>query len=126
MESPTASDTAVVARRRGQSSKLYLMIFGVIAISLLLVSVSMAVYNSSGAAQLDLSGPGFKDVQKKVQEENDSTSYQDSGSLDKTAFDDFRKMYDERMKAVTAINGFDPAAASSDSFNLTPAEQAVD
>ena len=123
MEPPATSDTTVVVRRRGQSSKLYLMICGVIAISLLLVSVAMAVYNSSGAAQLDLSGPGFKDVQKKVQEEKDTSSYQDSGSLDKAAFDDFRKMYDERMKAVTAINGFDPAAASSDSFNLTPVEQ---
>ena len=112
---------AAVRPLRGRN-KLYLLIFGVVAIALLLVGIAMGVYNSSGAAQLDLSGPGFKDVQKGVQEDKDVTSYPASGSLDKASFDSFKKMYDERLRAVNAINGYDPAAVSNDTFNLTPAQ----
>lgn len=99
-------------------NKLYLLIGGVIVIALLLVTIAMSVYNSSGAAQLDLSGPGFKDVQKSVQEEKDTTSYPANGQFDKASFDSFKKMYDERVHAINAINGYDPAAVNNDSFNL--------
>ena len=114
---------APAAERHPKSArnKLYMLIAGVIGISLLLVSVAMGIYNSSGAAQLDLSGPGFKDVQKGVQEEKDTTSYPSDGAFDQEAFDSFREMYDERVDAINAINGYDPAAVNNDSFNLVPA-----
>lgn len=99
-------------------NRLTLLITGVIAVTFVLVSVAMTIYNSSGAAQLDLSGPGFKDVQKGVQEEKDVTAYPGSGAFDKAAFDEFTKLYDERVNAIKATNGFDPAAVNNDSFNL--------
>lgn len=109
---------AVEQRPKTARNKLYVLIAGVLAITFVLVGVAMGVYNSSGAAQLDLSGPGFKDVQKDVQEEKDTTSYPANGPFDKAAFNDFKKMYDERVNAVKAINGYDPAAVNNDSFNL--------
>lgn len=99
-------------------NRLTLLITGVIAVTFVLVSVAMTIYNSSGAAQLDLSGPGFKDVQKGVQEEKDVAAYPSSGAFDKAAFDEFTKLYDERVNAIKAVNGFDPAAVNNDSFNL--------
>lgn len=109
---------------RLHKNKLYLLICGVIAISLLLVGIAMGVYNSSGAAQLDLSGPGFKDVQRGVQEEKDSVSYPANGEFDKASFDSFKKMYDERVHAINAINGYDPAAVNNDAFNLVQQQTA--
>lgn len=111
-----STDSAPILRL--YRNKLYLLIGGVIMISILLVGIAMSVYNSSGAAQLDLSGPGFKDVQKGVQEEKDTASYPASGQFNKASFDSFKKMYDERIHAINAINGYDPAAVNNDSFNL--------
>lgn len=109
-----------VVRSLSTKNKLYILISGVTLIALLLVTIAMGIYNSSGAAQLDLSGPGFKDVQKGVQEEKDATSYPSNGAFDKASFESFKKMYDERVHAVNAINGYDPAAVNNDSFNLVP------
>ena len=109
-------------RSRLSRSRFYVMIGSVVLITSILVLIAMGLYNSSGAAQLDLSGPGYKDVQKKIRDEKDPVSFPADGTLDKAAFDTFKKMYAERQNAIKAINGYDPAAVNNDSINLVPTE----
>lgn len=104
-----------------QHSKLYVLLVGVIFVSLILVTVAMNIYNSSGASQIDMSRPGFSSVQKAVKDDNNTTSFPASGQFDQQSFKDFYKMYDERVKALQSINAYNPAAVQDDAYNLLPA-----
>jgi len=95
----------------------YLLLIAIsIAIAMFLVGVSMALYTNSGAAQLDLSRPGYSAVTSQaVKNDNDFDNYSNSGALDKTSIDEFRTLYDRqatKAKAVDAFKGdpLDPAA----------------
>lgn len=95
----------------------YLLLIAIsIGIAMFLVSISMALYNSSGAAQLDLSRPGYSAVTSQaVKSDSDFANYPNTGTLDKAAIDEFRTLYDTqaaKAKAVDAFSGdpLDPAA----------------
>lgn len=95
----------------------YLLLIAIsIGIAVFLVSISMALYNSSGAAQLDLSRPGYSAVTSQaVKNDSDFANYPNTGTLDKAAIDEFRALYDKQAaqaKAVDAFSGdpLDPAA----------------
>jgi uncharacterized iron-regulated membrane protein len=94
----------------------YLLLIAIaIAIAIFLTGVSMALYNSSGAAQLDLSRPGYSAVTSQaVKNDSDFANYANTGTLDKAAIDEFRDLYDKqatKAKAVDAFSGdpLDPA-----------------
>jgi hypothetical protein len=94
----------------------FLLLIGIsIATALVLVVISMELYASSGAAQLDLSRPGYKDVTSQaVQTDNDFKDYQAFGTLDPSSVNDFKTLYEkeaEKVKAVDAFSGdpLDPA-----------------
>jgi hypothetical protein len=55
-----------IAMTRWEQHKFFVLIAGVILLSTFLVSVALSLYNSSGAAQLDLSRPGFQEVRKQA------------------------------------------------------------
>jgi len=118
----TWSDTTL--RARFNRNRFIVLLAGVIMISGFLVSIALSLYNSSGAAQLDLSGPRYVDVRDKVVQDKAMATFPASGAFDKQAFDDFLKAYDERAKAIGQVNGYDPAAVNNDAFNLQPIDQA--
>ena len=95
----------------------YLLLIAVsISLAMFLVGVSMALYASSGAAQLDLSRPGYSAVTSQVlKNNNDFEDYSSSGDINKTSIDEFRVLYERqatKAKAVDAFRGdpLDPAA----------------
>ena len=108
-------------RNRFERNRFLVMLGGVVLISLVLVSIAMSLYNSSGAAQLDLSGPRYVDVRDKVVDDKSSATFSANGPFDQKTFDDFYKAYDEHATAIGQINGYDPSAVNNDSFNLVPA-----
>ena len=111
-------------RTKWEHGRFYAFLAATIGIALLLVSIAMGMYTTSGTSQLDLSRPGYIGAQKNMNNDTKTiTTFPSSGVFDKQAFDDFRKMYDERLEALKAINGYDPAAVNNDSFNLAPQEQ---
>lgn len=119
----TPRDTGVT-HQEWYRNKFVLLIAGSIGISLVLVTVAVSVYNSNGAAQLDLSRPGFSSVRDKIiKEDKDRTAYPSSGTFDQKAFDDFDLMYQKYSDAVKAINGYDSAAVNNDAINIVPTEQ---
>lgn len=88
--------------------RFMLLIAGTIIIALILVVISMVIYNVSGSAQLDLSRPGYQDVSDKVDETDSIDEYNATGPINKTTVNEFTKLYDEqstKAKAIDAFNG---------------------
>lgn len=108
-------------KSRFERNRFLFLLAGVVAISLLLVAVAMSIYYSSGAAQLDLSGPRYVDVRDKVVQDKTMVAFPSSGPFDEKAFNDFFEAYDQHANAIKQINGYDAAAVNNDSFNLAPA-----
>ncbi len=104
--------------------RLSLLLIMTVIIALVMTSISVVIYNSSGAAQLDLSRPGYRSVSDKVEEEDEIDTYSGLGDLDKKSINEFIKIYDAqaaKAKAVDAFNG-DPLNPEVLEFG-TPSEQ---
>jgi hypothetical protein len=100
----------VVTPKPWYRRELVVFIFGSLCIAIALVLVSMALYVSSGAAQLDLSRPGYKSVQNKVDESGVFESFSASGSVDRKTLDQFQNLYTKQVKPVTGKDAFSSAA----------------
>lgn len=107
-----------VAMSRWEKHRFFVLIFGVISISTVLVAVALGLYNSNGTAQLDLSLPSYKDVRKQATRVDITDNFSASGELDKESLDTFRDMYSARAKKVVSGNSFDSSALSDDSLQL--------
>lgn len=112
----TEPDLSFIAQHR-----FLVLIAGTIVVSIILVSISLVIYNVSGSAQLDLSRPGYQSVSDKVDRTDVITDYSAFGPLNKTTIDEFTKLYDEqsaKAKAVDAFNG-DPLNPEVLEFGVT-------
>lgn len=116
MSDDTKHDLVVLSR--WEQHRFFVLIAGVIGIALFLVSVALSLYNNSGAAQLDFSSPTYQDIRKQARRDTTSVDFSASGTLDKAAYDQFKKMYTERIAKVTEVNSFDAAALSEESLQL--------
>jgi len=79
-----------------------------IVVSLILTCVSVAVYYTSGAAQLDLSRPGYQSVSGQIEKDTDVDEYGAFGPVNKSTINEFTKTYDKqaaKAKGVDAFNG---------------------
>lgn len=94
------------------------LVAGVIIVSLFLVSVALSLYHSSGAAQLDLSRPGYTAVRKEAARGESSVSYPANGTLDEQALADFRRIYNDRLQRVTSTRSFEASAMSDDALQM--------
>lgn len=101
-----------------EQHRFLMLVAGVIAISVFLVSVALSLYNSSGAAQLDLSRPGYQAVRNQAKRDIVSTSFPSSGPLDKESLDQFSKLYAEQSGKVTSVDSYDAAALGEDSLQM--------
>jgi hypothetical protein len=98
--------------------ELVVFIFGSLCIAVALVFISMALYESSGAAQLDLSRPGYKSVQNKVDESGTFESFSASGSVDRKTLDQFQTLYTKQVKSVTGKDAFSSAALDDSALGI--------
>ena len=88
--------------------RLSLLLILTIAVALIFTIISVTLYNLSGAAQLDLSRPGYQSVSSKVEKTDNADVYSSSGSVNKETVQEFLKLYDKqasKAKAVDAFNG---------------------
>jgi hypothetical protein len=77
-----------------------------IVLTLFLVGVALALYASSGAAQLDLSRPGYVSVRDKAVQVDDFEGFPTSGSIDKDTLKQFRSLYEKQSKEATNVDSF--------------------
>ena len=88
--------------------RLTLLLIITFIVAIILTSVSMTLYSISGAAQLDLSRPGYQSVSSQVDTETQIDTYGSSGSVNQNTIQEFMNLYDkqaEKAKAVDAFNG---------------------
>jgi hypothetical protein len=91
---------------------------GSIVIAFLLVLVSMALYASSGAAQLDLSRPGYKSVQDKVNRTDSFESFPASGAVDNKTIEQFLGLYKRQVKPVDNTDAFNVSALEDQALGI--------
>lgn len=99
--------------------RLAFLIGCAILISIGLVTFSMSLYNSSGAAQLDLSRPGYKSVSNKVDhEKTDVDEYGATGPIDEASISQFKKLYRAQADKVKAVDAFSGDVLNDQSLGL--------
>jgi hypothetical protein len=89
-------------------TRLIAFIGGSILVAFILVIVSMALYISSGAAELDLSRPGYQSVQGQVERSDAFKSFPASGPVNAATIDEFQRLFDEQVKQVMTVDAFNP------------------
>ena len=100
--------------------RFLIMIFVVIGLSIGLVSISMSIYGSSGAAQLDLSRPGYQDVRDQADKNNsDFIDFSDIGSIDKNVLDTFNDQYKTQSTKIKTVNAFGTDPLSPEALGIS-------
>jgi hypothetical protein len=89
-----------------QRHRFLVMVGTIIVVALFLVSVALALYASSGAAQLDLSRPGYVSVRSGAVRSDEFTSFPAAGTIDTASLDQFRKLYDVESERATNVDSF--------------------
>lgn len=97
---------------------IFIFITGSIIVAFTLVMVSMALYNSSGAAQLDLSRPGYKSVQGQLDRTDDFESFPASGPVTDAVLEQFLKLFDKQIKSVDNIDAFSAGALEDQALGI--------
>jgi hypothetical protein len=112
------------ALNRWQRHRFMVLIGLTIVIALFLVSVALALYASSGAAQLDLSRPGYESVRERAAKSDTFENFPATGPIDKETLDQFRRLYDAQAKKATNIDSFGGDVMNDQTLLLdNPAEQ---
>lgn len=98
--------------------KLIVFIVGSVLVSIVLVMISISLYVTSGASQLDLSRPGLEDIRDEARNDNDFEGFSPDGVLDKEALDQFDKLYTEKLKELQAVDAYKSDVLSPESLNI--------
>lgn len=97
-----------------------------VTVALILTVVSMTLYSTSGALQLDLSRPNLKTVTSQaVTNDSDFQTYPSSGSIDAKSAAEFKALYDKQATKAKAVDAFagDPLNPDSLEISEPPAQQ---
>jgi len=97
-----------------------LLILSSVVVAMGLVLISMALYFSSGAAQLDLSRPGYSSVADQVDNSaRDFQAFSAFGSVDQEVIDEFETIFTEQATKATEVKAFsgDPLSPAALEIN---------
>ena len=104
-------------------NRFVIMIVCSIVFALVLVSIALALYGSSGAAQVDLSRPGYSAVRDQAKEDTqDTKSFSSSGPIDKAALEEFNKLYTTASGSATTVKVFDSNVLSDDALRIVESD----
>lgn len=103
---------------RWQEHRFVLLVGATILVALFLVSVALALYASSGAAQLDLSRPGYVSVRDQAARSDEFDNFPATGGIDKEVLEQFRKSYEKQAERATNVNSFGGNAMDDQTLSL--------
>lgn len=87
--------------------RLISMVVLAILMSLIFVGVSLSLYYSSGAAQLDLSRPSYTSVSDQANSRDEDTDeYSATGSIDDESLREFWLLYQEQAEKIRVVDAF--------------------
>lgn len=105
--------------------RFIIFIGGSIVVALFLVAVALGLYASSGAAQLDLSRPGYASLRGEAKDEDvDFEGFRADGTLDGKALQEFENMYGDKMKEILSVDAFGGDVLSPQSLEIDKATAA--
>jgi hypothetical protein len=116
MNEPTTD--APVVSKPWYRKELFIFIGGSIIVAFFLVVISMALYTSSGASLLDLSRPGYKSVQKEVNDTDNFEAFSSDGTVTKATLDQFQQLYQKQVKPVVNSIDFDSAPLGDQALSI--------
>ncbi len=102
----TKDHTPALSRPFWMRHQLLMLLIGSITAALLLTVVSVFIYTQSGAAQLDLSRPGYRAVSDKVEYGPDMDTYDSTGPVTADSLKDFTTLYTEQSEKAKAVDAF--------------------
>lgn len=91
---------------RFSKHKFIVMIAASIVIAIGLTFISMVLYAWSGAAQVDLSRPGYQSVRKEAMSSEKYDGFSATGGIDKKVLQEFEGMYSKQADQVLGIDAF--------------------
>lgn len=91
----------------------------VVAIALLMTAISLSLYITSGTSRLDLSRPGYEQARKDVKPTPED-SFSADGPVDKSALDEFQRLYEARRKNLNELGDFKDTTLDDNSLRLQP------
>ena len=89
----------------------------VIMIALIMTSISLSLYVSSGTLQLDLSRPGYESVRKEISSQS-SEDFPATGPITTKTMDSFQKQYAAQRSGLNSISQFQDSALDDDSLDV--------
>lgn len=81
------------------------------------------MYNGSGAAQLDLSRPGYISVRSQATNNSDDFGiYSSTGAMSKDVIVEFKTLYDSQAQKIKIVDAFggDPLSPDALGLNASP------
>lgn len=100
--------------------RFLLLVGASIATAFALVFISLELYTSSGAAQLDLSRPGYKAVTSQaITTDSDFEDYSPSGQLDTQSVNDFKVLYNKQADKAKAVDAFSGDPLDPDTLEIS-------
>lgn len=101
--------------------RFLLLIALTVGISLILVAISMALYASSGTAQLDLSRPGYRAVSDQADvPDKDFDTFAAFGQIDKEAIVQFNTLYTKQAGKAKTVDAFSGDPLSPEVLEISP------
>lgn len=101
-----------------QRHRLVYGVIGAICIGLLLTAISMSLYISSGASQLDLSRPGYEKARTEIDESKEVARFETNGPLNMSVIDEFQKLFTGHREKLNALDDFESTALDDSQLRL--------
>ncbi len=99
--------------------RLPAFLIGVIALALVLVMISMNAYYASGAYQLDLSRPEYKEVRSQIESTPKSKdAFEAQGDINEEVIDDFLSRYKEQAGRAIEADAFSGDVLSNEQLGI--------
>lgn len=109
---------------RWEQHRFLLMVLGSIVVALLLTAVSLKLYASSGAAQLDLSRPGYEQAVDKKVKSSVFEGFPNYGPINQQTLKEFQDLYNKRADQATKVDSFGGDVMNDATLSIdAPAEQ---
>ena len=99
--------------------KLPAFLVAVVILAGVLVVISVSVYYRSGAYQLDLSRPEYKDVRSQIEKDKKVNDLFDAqGPVDEATLNDFLKQYQEEADKALKADAFGTDVLSNEQLGI--------
>lgn len=100
--------------------RFFILIAASILVASVLVVISLAIYNGSGAAQLDLSRPGYNDIRAQViTTDSEIKNYSNLGPISQDAISEFKSIFGQQATKIKAVDAFGGDPLNPEALGIT-------